>query len=144
MNERLHVVCFRCEAVNRLPAVRLGDGPRCGRCSSRLFSGQAVELTSRNFQLHIERNDVPVVVDFWASWCGPCRVMGPIFDQAALSVEPRARFAKVNVEVEGALAERHAIRAIPATVVFRGGREIGRQGGAMSLQGLVRWIQSLL
>ncbi len=139
MSDSLHIVCAPCGAVNRIPTARLGESPQCGRCHRPLFSAHPVELTSKNFMTQITRNDVPVLVDFWAPWCGPCKVMAPAFEQAAAQLEPRMRLAKLNTENEQAIAGQFAIRSIPTLVLFRNGRELARQPGAMSLQDIVRW-----
>lgn len=144
MESSLHVVCPHCSAVNRLPTARLTENAVCGQCKAALFTGQALELTRTNFDRHIERNDLPVVVDFWAPWCGPCQSMAPNFAQAASEMEPRARFAKLDTEQEQQLAARFNIRSIPTLAIFRGGREIARQSGALDLNSLKRWVQNNL
>ncbi len=140
MSDSLHVVCPHCAAVNRLPAERLGENPSCGKCRKALFDGEPAELTAANFDRHIGRNDLPVVVDFWAPWCGPCRMMAPNFHQAAIDLEPHARLVKVNTEEEQQLAARFNIRSIPTLAIFKDGREIARQSGALDLGALKRWI----
>ena len=140
MSESLHVVCPHCAAVNRIPSAKLGDAPQCGQCKQPLFVGEPLELNAGNFERHLARNDLPVVVDFWAPWCGPCRMMAPAFHQAAIDLEPRARLVKVNTEIEQTLAARFAIRSIPTLAIFKGGREIARQSGAMDLASLKHWI----
>jgi thioredoxin 2 len=144
MKENLQIVCPHCDAVNRVPAARIGQGAKCGRCKRLLFAGEPVELTRANFHKHAELTDVPVVVDFWAPWCGPCRMMAPVFAQAARRLEPRARLAKVNTEVEQELAATYAIRSIPTLVILKNGREAVRQSGAMQLNDLVNWVQAQL
>ncbi len=141
MSENLHVVCPHCTAVNRIPASRLGDAPGCGQCKQPLFTGEPLELGQADFDRHISRNDLPVVVDFWAPWCGPCRMMAPTFHQAAIDLEPQARLVKVNTEVEQQLAARFNIRSIPTLAIFVQGHEIARQSGALDLANLKRWLQ---
>lgn len=137
----LHVVCPHCDAVNRLPEVRLEAHGRCGSCRQPLFTARPLKLTAANFQTHIGRSDLPVVVDFWAPWCGPCRTMTPIFEEAASRLEPRVRLAKVDTEQEQGLAARYQIRSIPTLAIFRGGREIARQSGALDLPRLIQWVE---
>lgn len=142
MSEPVIVVCPHCHAANRLPAERLADGATCGKCKARLFSGKPIELAAANFDNHIGRSDIPVLVDFWAPWCGPCRTMAPAFAQAAQQLEPEFRLAKVNTEDEQQLAARFGIRSIPTLALFRNGREVARQAGAMDTASLMRWVRS--
>ncbi len=142
MSTSLQVVCPHCNAVNRLPAVRLSEGGQCGKCHQALFTAKPVELTGATIEPHIARSDIPLVVDFWAPWCGPCRMMAPVFAQAAASLEPHVRFAKVNTEEQPALADRYAIRNIPTLALFKGGREVARQSGAMDLTRLTQWVRA--
>ncbi len=142
MQDPLHIVCGNCDAIVRLPAARLGDGARCPRCHNPLFTGKPFALKASNFDAHVARNDLPLVVDFWAPWCGPCRAMAPSYEQVARAMEPRLRFAKLNTEEEGAPAERHGIRSIPTLIVFRGGREVARESGAMDAGRLSRWLEA--
>lgn len=136
-----HIVCPHCEATNRIPTARLGDAPKCGKCKQVLFAGEPVNLTSANFNQHINKSDVPIVVDFWAPWCGPCQTMAPAFAQAAQQLEPAYRLAKVDTEVEQMLGSQYGIRSIPTIVLFKKGKEIARQAGAMGAKDITRWVQ---
>ena len=142
MSEPLHIVCPHCRGINRVPGTRLGEGPKCGLCHTPLFTGQPIALTAADFDVHATRNGIPLVVDFWAPWCGPCRVMAPAYEQAAKILEPHVRLAKVNTEEEQALGARFSIQSIPAMIVFRGGHEVDRRSGALGVQDIVRWIRT--
>lgn len=142
MGDKTHVVCGHCDSVVRLPSDRLTDGPRCPSCHFPLFEGKPLTLTAENFDKHVSRGDLPLVVDFWAPWCGPCIAMAPFFETTAKQLEPKIRFAKLNTEDQPAPATRFKIRSIPTLIVFRGGKELARQVGAMDAGGLARWLAS--
>lgn len=144
MAEALHIVCPHCDQVNRVPAERLAAGGKCGACHRPLFSGEPVSLEGGRIKRHIESNQIPVLVDFWAEWCAPCKMMAPAFAQAASHLEPRLRFAKVDTEVAPDAAARYGIRGIPTLILFDHGVEKTRISGAMDARRLIDWIEQQL
>jgi thioredoxin 2 len=141
---KLEVVCGHCDAVVGLAAERVKDAPRCPRCHNPLFAGTPLTLTAANFDRHVTRGSLPVVVDFWAPWCQPCLSMAPHFEAAARKLEPRLRFAKLDTEAHQQPAARFAIRSIPTLIVFRAGQELARQSGALDAGALARWLEPVL
>ena len=142
--EALHVVCPHCHTTNRVAPADLSATPDCGKCHRPLFDGHPVALDEAAFEKHIARSQLPVLVDFWAPWCGPCRMMAPQFEAAAKQLEPHVRLAKVNTEEAQALGARLNIRSIPTLALFVNGREVARQPGAVGAADIVRWTRSQL
>ena len=144
MNDSAHVVCAQCGAINRLPAERAADAAKCGQCGTPLFSGRPADVSGDFLLRQMDKGSLPVVVDVWAPWCGPCRVMAPEYEKAAAALEPRARFLKLNSDNEQALASRFNIRGIPTMILFRDGQEVDRVSGAMRAGDIANWVSAHL
>ena len=144
MTDALVIACPRCNARNRVPQARLREAPNCGKCGAPLFDAHPLALDESGFDAHVMRSQLPVLVDFWAPWCPPCRMMAPQFEAAAAQLEPVVRLAKIDTEAQPGLGGRFGIRSIPTLVLFAGGRELARQPGAMGMADIVRWARQHL
>lgn len=140
MNETTQIVCPRCDGLNRLPTARLADGPRCGHCKAALFTGEPVAVSAAGFLRQIRHSGIPVLVDFWASWCGPCRTMAPEFAAAAAALEPQVRLLKLSTEEAPEIARDLRIASIPTLALFSGGTEKVRRSGVLSARQIVAWV----
>jgi thioredoxin 2 len=134
------LVCPNCNTVNRVPANKTASEAKCGNCHQAIFTGSAVPVSEKSFDRHIQRDGIPVVVDFWAEWCGPCKVMSPTFESVAAELEPNVRFLKVDTEAQPALAARFNIRSIPMMMMFKDGHIVAQRAGAVSAESLRGWI----
>ena len=142
MSKYTHIVCPYCDGTNRIPSDKTPNEAKCGRCKKSILDTTPIELSTKNIDQHIKKNDIPVIIDFWAPWCGPCKMMAPNFEQASRNFRARVRFAKVNTEEQQSIAGRFNIRSIPTLILFKDGKEIDRVSGALDANQLTQWINS--
>jgi thioredoxin 2 len=136
-----YIVCPHCESVNRVPADKPARQAKCGHCHKALFTGEPLAVSGRTFDIHIQKNSIPVVVDFWADWCGPCKMMAPVFARVAGELEPGIRFLKLDTEAAPDIAARYGVRSIPMLILFRNGTVVAQRAGAIDGQTLRAWLQ---
>jgi thioredoxin 2 len=144
MTHKIHIICAACQAKNRIPGDKLSAKPTCGVCKAPLFPDAPFELDEAKLNKHIRNDEVPLLVDFWAPWCGPCKMMAPMFAQAATQMSAHVRFAKLDTEQHQTVGARFQIRGIPLIILFDKGKEVARQAGAMDANGIVNWVQKNL
>lgn len=142
--DKEHVVCPACQKINRVAADRLGAHPKCGSCGAQLFQSHPVEVDPAGFERHTSANTIPVLVDVWAPWCGPCRMMGPMYERAARELEPRVRLIKLNMDNAPHVAARYGIQAVPTLMLLKAGKLIAQEAGARDSQGIVAWTRQKL
>lgn len=142
MSEYIHIVCPHCNGTNRIPSSKVPQEAKCGRCKKSILDTRPIELTRDNLEQHLQKNDIPVIIDFWAPWCGPCKIMGPNFEKASANFKARVRFAKVNTEDQQSLGAHFNIRSIPTLVLFKNGKEVDRVSGALDASALTQWINT--
>lgn len=139
--ETRHIVCPSCTSVNRIPSGKDAHKAKCGHCHQPLFTGRPTPVSAKSFATHIQRNDIPVVVDFWAQWCAPCKAMAPVYERVASELEPEVRFLKVDTDAEPELSARYNIRSIPTLMLFRNGNIVAQQAGALGAEALRSWLR---
>ena len=140
MSEFTHIVCPYCNGTNRLPQDKITEDAKCGRCKKSIFNTDPINLTTENISQHLEKNDIPIIIDFWAPWCGPCKIMGPNFEQASRNFKTQVRFAKINTEDQQSLGGHYNIRSIPTLALFKEGKEVDRVSGALDANALINWL----